>query len=148
VSGLDPRAAPDQPTQDTPGASRGTTLIAALTIMWMLLVVVDAGWPLNLLELAYLLVVPGLAVTRAAGLRTSPASMSLAVALSVGIAGVAFGLLVTIELPSELLLRAILVAVTIGALAIDEYVTSTRPGVALETMARPSADGAPGHHQI
>lgn len=144
---LDDRA--DEPTLlESLGASPGTALIAGATIIWLLLVTLGAAWPLTLLELGYLLVVPGLAITRAAGLRTSPASLSLAVVLSVGLVGIAEGILIAAGLPDELLLRAIVVAVTIAALAVDEYVTPARAGVSLEVLADPDPSGARGHHRL
>jgi hypothetical protein len=143
VSGYPP-AGPAS-ARDTLGASPGTVVIALATILWMVLVAIDLE-PLHLLGLAYLVVVPGLAITRAAGLRTSAASLSLGVVLSVGLVGVVYGLLLAAGTPSALLVRAIVVAVTIGALAVDEYMTSTRPGVSLEEAARSPSGGAPVHH--
>ena len=144
---IDPREG--EPTfLESLGASPGTALIAGATIIWLLLVTVGVAWPLNLLQLAYLLVVPGLALTRAAGLRTSPASLSLAVVLSVGLVGIAEGILIAAGLPDELLLRAIVVAVTIAALAVDEYVTPVREGVSLEALAGPDDGGARGQHRL
>jgi hypothetical protein len=127
------------------GAGPGTALIAGLTTAWLVLLFLDLGPPLDLVALAYLLVVPGLAVTRAAGLRTSAASLSLAVVLSVGLVGLLQAMMIAAGNASALLLRALIVILVLGALVVDEYLASPRRAVTLERLAEPGEIVAPTH---
>lgn len=154
VPDLPDEAPDDQPDgqgdggfRESLGASPGTALIAGLTTIWLVMLFLDPGPPLDLLELAYLLVVPGLAITRAAGLRTSGASLSLAAVLSVGIVGLLQAAMIATGVANPLLLRALVVIVVLSALVVDEYVAGSRTAVALERLAAPAAGGARGHRR-
>ena len=142
-----PRGQDGGELRDSPGASPGTALIAGATTIWLVMLFLNPGPPLDMLELAYLLVIPGLALTRAAGLRTSPASLALAVVLSVGIVGMLQALMIAAGLANELLLRAVIVIVVLGALVIDVYIAGSRAAVTLESLAVPDGDGAPRHRR-
>jgi hypothetical protein len=115
--------------RERPPVSPGTSVIAVASGVFLAFVALDAGGVVQPLVLPYLVLVPGLAIMRAAGFRATPASVSLAMALSVGVNGVIGLALIAVGRFDPLLAAVLLVTVVLVALLADESLRRVRDPV-------------------
>lgn len=135
---LDPAQAPGQ-------AEAAAAAIVASSAAVLTILALDVGGPVRVVVVfGYLLVVPGLATTRAAGFLGSLAVVSLAVVLSLGIDGMIGMALYAAHRFESVLATILVVAVTLTMVFVERVVSAGRPLVPLE----PPDDGpgvAPTH---
>ncbi len=134
----DPGQAPAQ-------AEAAAAAIVASSAAVLTILALDVGGPVRIVVVfGYLLLVPGLATTRAAGFLGSLAVVSLAVVLSLGIDGTIGMALYAAHRFESVLATILVVAVTLTMVFVERVVSAGRPLVPLE----PPDDGpgvAPTH---
>lgn len=141
----DTAAEPAIPRPPTPPVRipLGSIAIGFVTGLFVALVALDADSPLRPLLLPYLALVPGLAVTRAAGIRTSIPALSLALVLSIGVDGGLATVLIATGRFEPLTFAIIVTALVLACVLADEGLRSRRQPSTIAPRPAWAGTGAP-----